>query len=199
MMTDEALLSEFMKGSDACFIQLMQRYEKKLYSFLFRYLGDAHRAEDLFQETFLQVLRKCRSFDPKRSFRPWLFTIAANLARDELRKKKRHRTVLFEGSQRHDEEGQNLAELIEGGWSDPLKMMEKDEQEERLRKALDQLSEEHQAALILFHFQDLKYKEIADILGIPLGTVKSRIFNATKQLIGWFSPQSVSELEHETP
>lgn len=187
--SDETLFVEFTAGKEQSFLELMQRYEKKLFYFLFRYLGDAHRAEDLFQETFLQVLTKFHSFDTKKTFRPWLFTIAANLARDELRKQKRQKTQRVTSGIDLEKQENSLEEIIDGDWEEPLLILEKLEQEELLSWALEQISADHREVLLLFHFENLKYKEISDILDVPLGTIKSRIFNATKQLLLLLNPQ----------
>lgn len=191
MKSDECLFIEFTSGREQSLLDLIQRYEKKLYYFLYRYLGDSHKAEDLFQETFLQILTKHKFFDPSKSFRPWLFTIAANLARDELRKQKRQKTNRIGGSSENTETtGTGIEDIVDEHGEDPILILEKLENGELLNYALNQLSEEHREVLLLFHFENLKYREISDILNIPIGTIKSRIFNATKQLTLFLQPQS---------
>src|SRR6476469_6095528 len=95
VVTDEQLLADYARGgpeSSRAFAELIRRYQQELYAFLCRYVSDSAAAEDLFQETFIQVHRNAGSFDPERRFRPWLFTIAANKARDHLRSIGRHAT-----------------------------------------------------------------------------------------------------------
>jgi RNA polymerase sigma-70 factor (ECF subfamily) len=192
MKSDETLFLEFIEGKEQSLLELIQRYEKNLHVFLFRYLGDSHKAEDLFQETFVQIISKHASFDRSKTFRPWLFTIAANLARDELRKEKRRKTNKMTRYFHELPQEIHWEEIMDGAWQEPLLALEKSEQAHLLNLALKQLSPEHREVLILFHFEGLKYKEISEILNIPLGTIKSRIFNATKQLFVWFHPQSIS-------
>ncbi len=91
MVTDEQLLVAYARGDQPALQELILRYQRELYAFLARFIGDEPMAEDLFQETFIQVHRNAGSFDPGRRFRPWLFTIAANKARDYLRSSARHR------------------------------------------------------------------------------------------------------------
>ncbi|MEK7485136.1 MAG: RNA polymerase sigma factor [Planctomycetota bacterium] len=192
MKSDECLFIEFTSGQEQSLLELIQRYEKKLYYFLYRYVGDSHKAEDLFQETFLQIFTKYKSFDTSKSFRPWLFTIAANLARDDLRKQKRQKTNQIGNPRENGSEEivGGIEEIVDDHWEEPSLVLEKLENGELLTYALNQLSLEHREVLLLFHFENLKYREISDILNIPIGTIKSRIFNATKQLMLFLQPQS---------
>ena len=93
VVTDEQLLADYVRGNEAPFAELVRRYQPELFSFLMRFVSDPATAEDLFQETFIQVHRSAASFDPTRRFRPWLFTIAANKARDYLRASSRRTTA----------------------------------------------------------------------------------------------------------
>ena len=114
--TDEALVLEYREtGDQALFAELVQRYERELYSFLRRYLGNAEMAEDAFQATFLQLHLKCDQFDTSRRLRPWLYMIATNKAIDLQRRNKRHQAVSLNGVRvGGDSEETRLVDVLEG-------------------------------------------------------------------------------------
>jgi RNA polymerase sigma-70 factor (ECF subfamily) len=165
------------------FAQLVQRYERELYSYLRRYLGNAEIAEDAFQATFLQVHLKCNQFEIDRRFRPWLYTIATNQAIDAQRRNKRHRMVsLDRGSTDDGDDAAKLANLLVSSGSSPVQQVSEAERGEWLRGALDELPESLRQVINLVYYQGLKYREAADIMGIPVGTVKSRLHAAILKL-----------------
>lgn len=162
---------------------LIKRYERELYSFLSRYLGDATMAEDAFQATFLQVHLKSHLFDPSRKFRPWLYTVATNRAIDLQRRNKRHKAVSLDQSNRVDQaEVGTLANLLPSFAPGPGERFETSERSEWVRRAVATLPEPLQAAVNLVYFQGLKYREAAAELHVPVGTVKSRLHSAVGRL-----------------
>ena len=182
--TDEDLLARFRKGQTEAFGALVGRYERELYGYLRRYLGDADLAEDVFQNTFLQLVVKIGQYEPGRPVRPWLYTIATNQAIDALRRHGRHQALSLD---RHREESANgeahsLMESLPSDAPGPSDHAEGLELNERVRASVDQLPEFLRQVLILAYYQGLKYREIADILGIPVGTVKSRLHAALVKL-----------------
>lgn len=182
---DELLLLRYRDtGSREVFAQLVQRYERELYSYLRRYLGDAELAEDAFQATFLQVHLKCNSFEMDRRFRPWLYTIATNQAIDAQRRNKRHRMVSLDRSGASDDgdDVAKLANLLVAASPSPMQEVSDAERGDWLRSALDELPESYRQVLNLVYYQGLKYREAADALAIPVGTVKSRIHAAILKL-----------------
>jgi len=182
---DELLLLRYRDtGSRSVFEQLVRRYERELYSYLRRYLGDADLAEDAFQATFLQVHLKCNSFEMDRRFRPWLYTIATNQAIDAQRRNKRHRLVSLDRSGSGDEsdDAAKLANLLVAASPTPMHQVSEAERGEWLRGALAELPESYRQVLNLVYYQGLKYREAADALAIPVGTVKSRIHAAILKL-----------------
>jgi RNA polymerase sigma-70 factor (ECF subfamily) len=182
---DETLLLRYRDtGSRSVFEQLVRRYERELYSYLRRYLGDAELAEDAFQATFLQVHLKCSSFEMDRRFRPWLYTIATNQAIDAQRRNKRHRMVSLDRSGPSDDgdDAAKLANLLVAASATPMQQVSEAERGHWLREALDELPESYRQVLNLVYFQGLKYREAADALAIPVGTVKSRIHAAILKL-----------------
>ena len=184
--SDEDLLLEYRSvGDRRAFDELVHRYERELYNYLRRYLGDAEMAEDAFQGTFLQVHLKCDRFEPGRRVRPWLYTVATNQAIDAQRRDRRHRMVSLDrrcvGKGENDSAG-SLVELLDGEHASPAEQVESAEQAREVRRAVEQLPESLREVLLLVYYQGLKYREAADVLSIPVGTVKSRLHAAIRRL-----------------
>src|SRR5690606_9876119 len=126
--TDEVLLTRYREGERGAFAELVNRYERELFHFLVRFLGDRAAAEAVFQETFLQVHQSADQFDPTRRFRPWLFTIAANKARDLMRSQARRPTNPLQASiSPGDEESGQFIDLMQASATMPGEPMEKQE------------------------------------------------------------------------
>lgn len=184
-VTDEQLLIDYREtGNRESFALLVYRYERELYNYLRRYLGNAEMAEDAFQATFLQVHLKCDQFQADRRFRPWLYTIATNQAIDARRRNKRHRMVSLEASPDQDQydEASRLASFFESSEQGPIEDCLDAERRELVRHTLDQLPESMYSVIHLVYFQGLKYREAAEVLDLPVGTVKSRIHAAINRL-----------------
>lgn len=182
--TDEALLLAYRDGGDRqVFAELVQRYERELYSYLRRYLGDAEMAEDAFQAAFLQVHLKCGQFEAGRAFRPWLYTIAINQAIDAQRRSRRHRMISLDraGGSESDEVGK-LLDLLVSHEPSPTLQISQDERKAWLQDAVESLPSGYRDVLELVYFQDMKYREAAEVLDIPVGTVKSRVHAAILKL-----------------
>jgi RNA polymerase sigma-70 factor (ECF subfamily) len=184
--SDEDLMLAYQKTGDAeAFAELVRRYEKELYSYLRRYLGDASLAEDAFQATFLQVHTKCHQFEAGRKVRPWLYAIAMHQAVDALRRVKRQRMVsLDQPNAGPDTEGEltTLLAMLDGEELSPELRLEADERRRWVRAAVDALPDVLRSAVVLVYYQGLKYKEAAEILNIPVGTIKSRLHAALLKL-----------------
>jgi RNA polymerase sigma-70 factor, ECF subfamily len=176
--SDESLLRRYCDtGSRDLFAQLVARYERELYSYLRRYLGDAELAEDAFQAAFLQVHLKCEKFESDRRFRPWLYTIATNQAIDAQRRNRRHRMVSLDrgGTADANDDNARLTGLLVCGEPSPMNQVSEAERADWLRGAMKELPESMQQVINLVYYQGLKYREAAEIMGIPVGTVKSRL------------------------
>ncbi len=187
MPTDEDLLLAYRsRGDRGAFEQLVYRYETELYSYLRNYLGDAQMAEDAFQATFLQVHLKCEQFEPGRKVRPWLYTVATNQAIDAQRRNRRHRMVSLDRRRSmeglDDEDGGTLMNLLDSRDMDPIEQFSLEEDSQAVREAIDQLPDSLRCVVVLVYFQGLKYREAADVLSIPVGTVKSRLHTAVARL-----------------
>lgn len=183
-LTDEELLIAYREtGERDLFARLVHRYERELFSYLRRYLGNAEMAEDVFQATFLQIHLKCDQFEEGRKFRPWMYTIATNQAIDAQRRNRRHRMVSLDQSGGHEgEEVGKLIDLLVSGDVDPVQRVDERERREHMQEALDELPDFLRTALQLVYYQGLKYREAAEVLNVPVGTVKSRIHTAILKL-----------------
>lgn len=170
-MSDEALLSSSLEGNQIAFDLLVDRYYDRLYGYLIRFLKDSDTAEDLLQETFLRVWRKRAEFKNIASFSTWIYTIAGNLARSEWRRRKRWRMLRI-GPTREDEEAD--IELADGG-SSPDSIVEDRMAVEELAAEVQKLPDRYREVVILRDIQGMTYEEIAGIVQVPVGTVKSRL------------------------
>jgi RNA polymerase sigma-70 factor (ECF subfamily) len=189
---DEELMALFCRGQTEAFGVLVRRYERELYGYLCRYLGDATLAEDVFQNTFLQLYLKSSQYEPGRPVRPWLYTIATNQAIDALRRNGRHQALSLDSQGEELAEGElhGLAEALQSRTPGPLDVVQGQERQQRIRASVDRLPEFLRQVLLLAYYQGFKYREIAEILGIPVGTVKSRLHAALVKL---------QEVWNETP
>jgi RNA polymerase sigma-70 factor, ECF subfamily len=183
-VTDEQLLLEYRQTGDReVFAQLVYRYERELYNYLRRYLGNTEMAEDVFQASFMQVHLKCDQFQADRRFRPWLYSIATNQAIDARRRNKRHKMMSLDSPREHEQEevGQ-LANLLESSEQSPSDGCLDGERRQIIRQTLEQLPESMYAVVNLVYYQGMKYREAAEVLDIPVGTVKSRVHAAIARL-----------------
>jgi RNA polymerase sigma-70 factor (ECF subfamily) len=181
-VTDEQLILEYRRSGDReRFAQLVYRYERELFSFLRRFLGNAEMAEDVFQAAFLQVHLKCESFEAGRRFRPWLYAIATNAAIDARRRNQRQPKVSLD-SQDEQQEAGRLIDLLQSGESSPADSAIEAEASQLVRQTLEQLPESMQAVIHLVYYQGMKYRDAAEILQVPVGTIKSRLHSAIAKI-----------------
>lgn len=177
--TDEQLLARHLAGDSLAFRVLVERHHRELFQFVFRFTGSKSAADDVVQDAFVQVHLSAPSFDPERRLKPWLFTIAANKARDHLRTRTRRREVPLDaqvgGS---EEEGQRFLDLFGDETSDPSEPMQIEERETLVREVVNAMPANLSEVLILAYFHQFAYRDIAEVLDIPLGTVKSRLHSA---------------------
>jgi RNA polymerase sigma-70 factor (ECF subfamily) len=182
-VTDEDLIRKVQDhDDDIAFETLVHRYEKELYGYLRRYLGDAQQAEDVFQATFLRVHQKSDQFADGSRFRPWLYAIATNQAIDARRRNHRHRMVSLDRRTDTLTESGSLAETIAAKGRSSVEMMQDAETVAWVLEAVASLPEPLRSTLDLVYRQGLKHREAASRLGIPVGTVKSRINTALHRL-----------------
>jgi RNA polymerase sigma-70 factor (ECF subfamily) len=176
--TDEQLLAEVVQGRSDAFELLVRRHAGELYRFVLRYTNNSVAAEDVAQDSFLQAYVSAASFDPKRRFRSWLFTIAANKARDWLRKRARHTEVSLDAQTDESLGPGTLADLLASENEMPEDTLEINEQRRLVRRVVDDMPSHLREILVLSYYHHFRYRELAEILDVPLGTVKSRLHAA---------------------
>ena len=177
--TDAELFARYAAGEEAAFRELVSRYKNSLYAFLRHFLNQQDLIEDVFQETFLQLFTSRDSFDTKRPLRPWLFTIAANKAKDALRKQQRTGTTTI--GTIADSQEMTFDDVLDTLASDetmPYDELEDGEIASQVRQVIADMPENLREILILAYFNKFSYKQMARILSIPIGTVKSRLHTA---------------------
>ena len=178
-MSPEQLLAAYRNGRIEAFETLVEQYRQDLFRFLMRFVGSPATADDLFQETFLQVHQSAHTFDPTKRLKPWLFTIAANKARDHLRRNKRQKAAPLSASiDGASGDGATFVDLMEADMELPPETAQGRETAELVRQLVSEMPEHLREVLLLAYFNQLSYKEVAENLGIPLGTVKSRLHAA---------------------
>ena len=195
--SDEELLSRLRDGQRDVFGILVRRFQRELYGYLRRYTGDPNLADDVFQATFLQVYLKIGQYEPGRSARPWLYTIATHQAIDAMRRVGRKSMVSLEQTTSESSEGEvrSLVDMLESRESDPLEQTQLAEKRQIVRDCVDKLPDFLKQVVILAYFQGLKYREVADILDVPVGTVKSRLHTALLKLQeSWSETPSLPEI-----
>ncbi len=174
---DKEIIEEYLSGEEAAFSELLKKYLKPIYNFIFRFVYDRDIAEDLTQETFLKIWKNLRKFDTDRNFRTWIYTIAKNTTFDWLKKKKELPFSRFE-----DEEGNNALENISDSAILPDEILERKDVAEELEKILQKIQPYCRAILLLHYKKDFTLHEIAEILEEPYNTVKSQHIRALNRL-----------------
>lgn len=185
-ITDEVLLARLQDGQQELFGTLVRRYERELYGYLRRYVGNDDLAADVFQNTFVAIFVKMDQYQAGRPVRPWIYTIATNQAIDALRRRNRRidsrADPLLAGDDGNDDSARPLFEVLQTKDPGPVELAERAELRQLVRNAVEQLPDLLRQVVLLAYFQGLRYQEIADVLDIPLGTVKSRLHAALAKL-----------------
>jgi RNA polymerase sigma-70 factor (ECF subfamily) len=177
--TDAELLNRYAAGDEAAFREIVSRYKNSLYVFLRHFLNRQDLIEDIFQETFLQLFTSRESFDTTRPLRPWLFTIAANKAKDALRKQQRKATIPIGAiSESQEISFDDVINALASDTTIAYENIAKDETALQVRQVIANMPENLREILILAYFNKFSYKQMARILSIPIGTVKSRLHTA---------------------
>ncbi len=196
--TDEQLLQEYIAGHVASFELLVRRHSHELFKFVVRFTSDSVAAEDVVQETFLQVHTAAARFDLNRRFKPWLFTIAANKARDYLRKRKRRHELSFEANvANQDDSSQRYLDLLSDDSPESDEGLLLEEKRASIKATVDAMPDKLREILILAYFHRLAYKEIGEVIDIPVGTVKSRLHSAVASFRGLYDDQVKKRSKHE--
>ncbi|HOL32231.1 MAG TPA: sigma-70 family RNA polymerase sigma factor [Anaerohalosphaeraceae bacterium] len=178
-ISDAQLLDRYRQGDEWAFKEIVNRYKNSLYAFLRRFVSQEDIVEDVFQETFLQLYTSRDSFDEERPLRPWLFTIAANKAKDALRKMQRQSSMSMGAiADAGDFSIDEVVNILTSYETTPDEEVSKEETAQRVRQIIAQMPENLRGILILAYFEQFSYKHMAEILSIPIGTVKSRLHTA---------------------
>ena len=174
--SDKELILRFQQGDELAYVELVNRYRDRLINFVFRFVGSFEEAEDIVQDTFVKLYQKKDYYRPISAFSTWIFTIASNLAKTELRKRKRRKVSYL-----------SQIGIEEKDFDIPVEDTTDEETvgeytESQIQDAIQSLQLHFRTALILRDIEELSYEEISKILDVPLGTIKSRINRARLQL-----------------
>jgi RNA polymerase sigma-70 factor (ECF subfamily) len=182
-LSDPAVVEQARKGSEAAYRELLTRYERPVFSLIFRMVRDRETAEDLAQETFIKVLNNLDRYSPEFKFSSWLFKIANNLTIDHLRR-RRVDTISIEGAPDAvtAESAKATSISVVSADESPLEELESRELGTAIERAIGKLRPEYRACIMLRHVEDKSYEEIAEIVKLPLGTVKTYIHRARHEL-----------------
>ena len=186
-LDDAQVVQAFLEGRDRAFDALVSRYQVRLLNFIYRTVGDRERAEDLVQEVFIRIYRHLHRFDQTKKFSTWAYTIASNLAKNELRNRSRNPLVLFQTIKRHWEADHRPLQF-EDTSSRPDDLFRKRHLRELVEQSVSQLPEHHRVVFVLRELEGKTYEEIAEITGCNLGTVKSRLNRARNNFATIIAP-----------
>ena len=175
-LADETLFERYQGGDDRAFTHLVQRYEPLIKGFLFKRLKDEERVQDLTQDTFLRVHRARERYDTGRKFSTWIYTIASNLLKNEYRNRSRRRETSFSDLRSEGAEARPVE--FESDSVDPERFAYRGELRDAIEDAIGRLEDHHRIPFVMREVEDRTYEEISEAIGVPVGTVKSRLFRA---------------------
>ncbi|MYA08363.1 MAG: sigma-70 family RNA polymerase sigma factor [Holophagales bacterium] len=176
--TDEELVAAILDGEAALYTDLVERYRGRLINYLNRFLGNVQESEELSQEVFLRVYRALDRYNPRYRFSTWLFRVAKNAAIDLIRKRR----LKLVPMQRVGVDGKAHEREFESEERDPYRTLRNVERRQAIGAAIDGLKEEYRELIQLRHFAEMTYEEIAEFKGMPLGTVKNKLFRGRRML-----------------
>lgn len=180
-MTDAALIDQYLQGNIGAFNTLVWRWEKPMYHFIHCTIGNEDTAKDICQTLFIKMFKDLRKLRDPEKLKPWLYQIALNLCRDEMRRRKRHRLYYIDSDPVNDSPN-SVRNLVDDNRKSPDNILEHSQIGDILKKSLMSIPEEQRTIIVMKQYQDLKFSEIADILDIPMNTVKSRLYYGLKAL-----------------
>jgi RNA polymerase sigma-70 factor (ECF subfamily) len=184
---DADVVGAFLAGDERAFDELVERYQTRLLNFVYRTIGDREKAEDLVQEVFIRVSRHLHRFDRSKKFSTWVYTIASNLAKNELRNRSRNPLVLFQTIKRNWEDEDRPLQF-EDPSSRPDDLYRKRHLRELVEESVARLPEHHRQVFVLRELEGKSYEEIAEITACNLGTVKSRLNRARTSFADIIAP-----------
>ena len=179
---DTQLVARALEGDLPSFERLVARYQNKIMGYATRMLSNREEAEDVTQEVFIKAYRSMDSFRGESSFSTWIYRIATNLCIDRLRKKKRSPQQAYSLDEPMDKDEEKGGREIPDTSTEPTRAVEKEELRQRVREMVAEMPEKLRAVLIMCDMQGMPYEDIAKVLNVPVGTVKSRLFHARADL-----------------
>ena len=182
IVTDEELLKGFLEGDERAFVDLMQRYKEPILTFIYRFIGDYDDATDIAQETFVRLYRFGHTFKGEVKFSTWLYTIAANLSRSELKRYRRRKGTTLSAAFSKDEAGEEW-DVPDNDYT-PDDKVDGTKIAQEVQAALMRISPTYREMVVLRDIQQMTYEEICAVTGAEMGTVKSRINRGRSQLQG---------------
>ena len=186
-LDDASVVAAYLDGRPEAFQELVERYQKRLLNFVYRTIGGRERAEDLVQEVFIRVHRHLHRFDQTKKFSTWIYTIASNLAKNELRNRSRNPLVLFQAMKKNWEADHRPLQF-EDPHHRPDDLYRKRHLRELVEWAVAQLPEHHREVFVLRELEGKSYEDIAEITSCNLGTVKSRLNRARNRFAQVVAP-----------
>ena len=189
-LDDSGVVTSFLGGEERAFQELVERYQGRLLNFVYRTIGDREKAEDLVQEVFIRVYRHLHRFDRSKKFSTWIYTIASNLAKNELRNRSRNPLVLFQTIKKNWQDEDRPLQF-EDPTSRPDDLYRKRHLRELVEQTVGQLPEHHRQVFVLRELEGKSYEEIAEITDCNLGTVKSRLNRARNSFAEIIGPSLV--------
>ena len=186
-MEDGDVVAAFLAGEERAFQEIVDRYQTRLLNFVYRTIGDREKAEDLVQEVFIRVYRHLHRFDATKKFSTWIYTIASNLAKNELRNRSRNPLVLFQTIKKNWQDEERPLQF-EDSSSRPDDLFRKRHLRALVEEATAQLPEHHRQVFVLRELEGKSYEEIAEITSTNLGTVKSRLNRARSSFADIIKP-----------
>ena len=178
-LEDAQVVRQVLRGKREAFSLLVERYQKPIFNFTYRFYGNYELAQELTQETFLRCYQFLKSYDPERKFSTWLYKVAKNLCVDELKRQRSAREVRLDDALPAID-ARDVASAVDRNQQVQCIRREEDF---RLLEALQELPPAARTVLLLHYFQGLSYQEIGEMLGLPVSTIKIRIFRAKKLLL----------------
>ena len=188
LLDDTDLVTTFLKSEERAFDVLVERYQTRLLNFIYRTVGDRERAEDLVQEVFVRVYRHLARFDRSKKFSTWIYTIASNLAKNELRNRSRNPLVFFQSLTKGFAGEEERPVEFEDPRSRPDDLFHKRHLREVVDKSVSLLPAHHREVFVLRELEGKSYEEIAEITHCNLGTVKSRLNRARTAFAALVAP-----------
>ena len=186
-LDDAGVVTSFLDGEERAFAELVERYQTRLLNFIYRTIGDREKAEDLVQEVFIRVYRHLHRFDRSKKFSTWIYTIASNLAKNELRNRSRNPLVLFQTIRKNWQDDDRPLQF-EDSSTRPDDLYRKRHLRELVESSVAQLPEHHREVFVLRELEGKSYEEIAEITSTNLGTVKSRLNRARTSFADIIAP-----------